>query len=1303
MSSSPPPPALDHFDIGEIAGKGGMGIVYRARDRRTGAPVALKVIRVQTAADQERFLREGKVLADLRHPGIVAYVEHGATADGQLYLAMEWLEGEDLRARLSRHALPIDASVRLARQVAATLGAVHARGLVHRDIKPSNIFLVGGKVDRVKLLDFGVVRLDESHRLTQTGVLVGTPGFMAPEQARGQRDIDARADVFSLGCVLYACLAGRAPFVGPGLVAMLAKTLLEDPPSLREQRPAVPEALEALLSRLLEKDRDARPANGKEVDTALASLAPVTDADGPPSLAQDSLAVTGDEQRYVSVAMCMPPDARSSSVPSSVPGSAPEDERLRAAVAPFGARIDWLADGTAVVTLASQGTATDQAVRAARCALAMRSPLPRARVALATGRMSAAHPRAPVGEVIDRASELLRIESAEAPPSVRGHRASPIVTDDVTAALLGAGFDVSGGPGATKLLLGERETGEVRTLLGKLTPCVGRELPMRLLLSAYDECVRGPSATALLVTSAAGMGKSRLRYEFLDRVAARPDWPEVWIARGDPLRVGSPFGLVADALRRLSGVREGESPDAQRKKLRALVARHVLGADLDRVSSFLGEIVDVPFPSDDSAELEAARQSLVLMGDQMQRAWEDLLAAECADHPVVLVLEDLHWGDLPSVKLVDAALRNLSEHRFLVLALARPEVHALFPRLWAERGVMHIRLDPLDAKACERLAREVVGSTMTEERVQRLAERSAGNAFYLEELLRSAVEGRTDAPDTVLAMAQSRFERLDGESRRVLRAASVFGDAFWRDGVAELLGDLSGAPLDERLAELARDELITRRSGGRFPLQAEYAYRHGLLREAAYATLTDRDRQAAHRVARAWLSKVGESEAMVLAEHCERGGEPLRAVRHHLHAAEHALEGNDFATVISTAGRAIACGADEDTRASLKTLETEARYWLGDYTGVDACGAEALTLLRAGSRRWCRVMADVLVAAARRGDAERLSACTAEALEAWAPEGRGDRRAGLASLLAQAAAQNCFAGRLDVVRRVVARIEELAEERGLREPSLQAWVEDARSTAAMTVGSLAECVQHSSSAAGHFRSVGDVRNAAVQQGYTGYGYLELGLYEDAEHWLRDALAASRRLGLTHVAATAEHNLGLTLAMEGRIDEARATESSAIRAFELLDDQRLLHGSERYMAKIELRAGDFEAAERWLRRGLPASTSTLPSRAKVLAALSRALLARGGRQAEARAMAAEAYGILEIVGSLDSEEAVVRLAWAEALQAGHEDDPARVVIAAARDWLVARAARISDPDWRASFLERVPENARILKLAGDRRA
>jgi len=262
------------FEIIGEAARGGMGTVFRARDRRDRRDVALKVLRVDALDNVARFEREAALLAELRHPNIVEYISHGATPDGLRYLVMEWVEGETLAHRLAHAGLTGPAIIAMAIQLCRALAAIHARDLVHRDLKPSNIMLVGGDAAQVRLVDLGIARrTSEAGRLTRTGVVVGTAGYLAPELVRGRSAaLDGRADLFALGCVLHECFAGVATFHGDSTLAVCAKVLLHDPPPLRALAPSTPPALDELVSALLARRPDQRPASAAAVERALTEL-----------------------------------------------------------------------------------------------------------------------------------------------------------------------------------------------------------------------------------------------------------------------------------------------------------------------------------------------------------------------------------------------------------------------------------------------------------------------------------------------------------------------------------------------------------------------------------------------------------------------------------------------------------------------------------------------------------------------------------------------------------------------------------------------------------------------------------------------------------------------------------------------------------------------------------------------------------------------------------------------------------------------------------------------------------------------
>jgi serine/threonine protein kinase/tetratricopeptide (TPR) repeat protein len=258
----------DRFVIERSVASGGMGTIFRGVDQGSGATVGIKTVRI--AGGSDRFEREIQILAALKHPGIVAYLGHGRVGN-ELYLVMEWLEGEDLGARLAGGNLSLEDAVAIGVQVAAALGAAHGQGIVHRDVKPSNVFLADGRIDRVKLLDYGIARRAGMETLTGVGSVLGTPAYMAPEQARGERDIDARADVYALGALLFHCITGRPPFAGATINELIVATLHRTAPRLGDLVDVAPE-LEALVAQMLEKDPWRRPSNGDAARAALVAL-----------------------------------------------------------------------------------------------------------------------------------------------------------------------------------------------------------------------------------------------------------------------------------------------------------------------------------------------------------------------------------------------------------------------------------------------------------------------------------------------------------------------------------------------------------------------------------------------------------------------------------------------------------------------------------------------------------------------------------------------------------------------------------------------------------------------------------------------------------------------------------------------------------------------------------------------------------------------------------------------------------------------------------------------------------------------
>lgn len=1127
------------FELVRLAGTGGMGEIYEARELATGERLAVKVLRAGREEAAERFERESQILSTSSHPHIVRYVARGALPTGEPWLVMEWLEGEDLASRLRRGPLGVVEGVRLLRAAAEALGAMHARGVVHRDVKPSNLFLVGGRIEGLKVLDFGIAQLPGASRLTDTGLILGTPGYMAPEQARDRESVDARADVFSLGAVLFECLTGRPAFRGGTFLAVMSKTLFDEPPRLREFVPGAPEALEALLARMLSKHPEDRPADGGAVAFALSNAWLTGDAMAPE---RPRGAITGSERRTV-----------------------------------------------------------------------------------------------------------VRRQIADGP----------------------------------------------RRLLGKPTPFVGRERDLGMVTQLFDECVADGVAHAVLVVAPPGMGKTRLSYEFLRMLRARSEPPSIWNARADPLRQSSALGLLGQALRVACGLREGPPLEARQDELLARITER-MGPAGRPVAELLGEIVGVPFPDAENTKLREARKNAQLLADRIQDAWLSFLQAECAAAPVLLVLDDLQWSDRPTVQLVDAALRECRGSPLFVLALGRPEVHDLFPNLWSKRRFYELRLRKLGMKASEELVRCVLGEAASEDTVARICALSDGNAFYLEELIRATGESRTTLPETVVSMVQSRLLQLDGTARRMLRAASVFGETFWAGGVAALIGDSHHVTeMQAGFARLIDGELVVRARESRFSGEEEFRFRHALLREGAYSMLLGEDRALGHLLAGQWLEQRGEKDPAVLAEHFERGGDLARACHYHARAAERSFMHFDLDGVLVHVERGVACGATGEELLTLRSWQLMAHDFQGSFTEeVLRLAEEARAMARPGSAAWYRishVLCSHCMLTGRRAHAVEL----AREIAATSPD--ASAYAVVLELLVVVVGGLAVAGERSVARDMldyVQRVEVRLKETDLLE-RCHAWQTRAWYLMVLDHDPWTSFVLFQKAAAG-FTEVEDLRQKVFVETGATVVLFWMGQREASIELARKTLALARRVRDPLVLTYAQSALQWALLEDARhVEEQIRLSRESIHVYP--GPSLFSTFAHVCLSSAALHEGDLASAEaeaRMARDGM----ATMPSYRLLASSYLVTALLRQGRAAEAREIAEEDLGRLEGSGSMGIGESRFRLAVVEARRATGDTTAAREACVEARAVLVATAARIEDPAFRRSFLEDVPAHRRMVALA-----
>ncbi len=1282
-----------------FVGHGGMGSIYRAADALSGQSVALKLLHAESSEALLRFHREASVLAGLHHPGIVSYVAHGTAEDGRPFLAMQWLEGEDLAQRIARQPLSAEESLALLRHAAQALAAAHQRGIIHRDLKPSNLFLRDRRPEDVVLVDFGLARhVLPSTAMTGSQVVLGTPGYMAPEQISSQGPLTPAADIFSLGCVLYECLTGKPPFAAPHFVAALAKILFTEPEPLRSLRPELPVALEQLLSRMLARQPERRLADAPSLVAALESIRAVRLEEPQataPAPGPAPRGVIGGEQQLVSVLLAAP---RGTPAPSAGQGDTWQSlrETLRHLLSPHGAQVELLADGALVVTLvATHGSATDPAALAARCALLLQERSPDAAVVLTTGR-GRLDPHRPVGEAMDRAGELMH-EWQHLPADT----SSRVLLDEVTAGLLGPGFQLTRAHSDLFLLQGEQlGADETRPLLGKPTPCVGREQELALLELAFNTCVQESAAQAVLVKAPAGMGKSRLRHEFLRRLKRQEQPVLVLMGRGDPMSAGSADGLLGQALRRLCGITGVEPLDVRRERLSQGLARHLSASQAQEVTSFLGELCGIPFPDTHHPRLSTARGNPQLLSTHVGRALVAFLRAECAHQPVLLILEDLHWGERLTLRLLDEALRELAEQPFMVLALARPEVEHLLSEPWTQR-MQEIPLRGLNRKAEARLVREVLGANVPDTAVDRLVEQAAGSPLFLEELIRAEAEGRGEsAPQTVLAMIQARIGGLEPQARQVLLAASFSSRSFCAGGLMPLLGDEFSRPeLEHWMQRLVEQEWVERQAVSRFPHESEYRFRHALVRDAAYGLVPDSNKPTGHRLMGEWLERSGDGDPRILAEHYRLGQQSERAIHFYVLAAEQHFDRHDMQGMERSMEAALALGPGEEARMRLRVLRATAAFWMDDFVTLGELGRAVLPSLKAGSSRWNKLVGGLSLGCALGGQKEYLLPLCRQLLDAEPePEARSSYFLALCFM-------GCMTAYVGAIRESAAcfeRLERTGQDVLARDGIVRGWqgISYSFRDLCLTDGPW-RALDWARQAEQVLEEVGSDRDGVAALTWASQALLALGQPEEALACVRRSVAMAERVAQPFPVTHARQTLALILA--ARTEPSYQQEArELVREWVETQTPNRVHLGTAYLvlARVAATQGAVDEAVSQAQKACEVLEPFAPFVGMARWLLAALLLAQG-RVAEARQGVELALRDVAATGDEGAAKVGLLQVLADACFSQGDIAAGEDALRSALQCLRSRAEAIPEVAVRERFLRHVPENARVLDLARQR--
>ncbi|AUX44311.1 serine/threonine protein kinase [Sorangium cellulosum] len=1203
-----PPPLIPGFRVEGLLGQGGFARVYAATRDGDGRPVALKVARRQ---DDDRMAREAAALARVGPPRVPALLGRGRAADGRPFLALERLQGGSLASYLAAlpgaGAAPLDEAAALAGALAAALDVVHDAGLVHRDLKPENVWL--RPCGEVALIDFGLAALSRGARadggaegelgadLTRTGAILGTAAYMAPEQHLGAAGVDARADIYALGAVIFELLTGRPPFVGEAAEVRQAHVARRpEPPS--SFAPLPPAADEAVL-RCLAKDPAARPARAGDVARALAEAleARETSASGRADRAHVH-PVGGDVRTAGGDVRTAAPGQRRPVALLALRTREHSGAFAESARGEGGVLARFRGEHTVLAFPAAEspGAGVHAAVRAARRLAAAGLAEPPLVVHLALLRV-----REGTHGVTLAGSALETAETWGADPGNAGAAPPAILTAEAQRALAESAHDTPPDPRETPP--DPRETPpDVRDLppgeAGE-TPLRGRDRALAAALAAAQAALAGGGPALVTAFGAEGHGKTR----FLGALAAALRAGGATVHAAAALRPeAAERGATLVALLRIaldlpaSGERDDAAGAALARRLGAPEAARAWPA----VGLAFGQI----------AARDPAAAPLLAAAGARRHAEARALAAALAAAPVVLLLDDADLADAAALDAIELATAEGSPARLAVVLAARPSIASLRPGL-GERAARRLALDlgPLDAEAAGALLQDHLRPVEFIPRavLDHLHALARGVPRDLVEVacalrvggaIRRARggEGWALAPDELLSLSAAPLgERLAARALAalppplvdLLERAAILGDDLTP---AELEATLraEGAPppagaLDPGvgLARLARAGVLVALPAS----PPRYTFRHPLLREAVEARVPPARRRALHgAVLRCLLDAPPAAGARArIARHAAAAGDAAAAAAAHAELAEEALARHDVVEAeqrFTAALRLLDGGDGGDAAARARALagRGRARYRLQrlDESLADLRAARALAEAAGDRARAAELLLEEATALDWLEDFPASAAAAARAAELCA--GLGDARLDARCLLASGRS-DCRGQRVDEGIPKVERAARDALALGDHEAHVIARLVLVPSLS--VAGRLDEAERHGEAVVEACLRAGDVFHLCGAYINRVFMWMKRHAEDRALADQREAVRLARELGHAQLERWATLNLAEMRYWMGALDEALPLARRSLDLQRRYFNQRPSPDDLLLLARIQLARGEHDDAARCL--------------------------------------------------------------------------------------------------------------------------
>ena len=1012
---------LRAYEITEEIGSGGMATVFRAYQPSMDRHVAIKVIRTSILHDKglkERFQREARLIARLEHPHLLPVYDFDGEHDPP-YIVMRYLEGGTLKQVRQQGSVPRDEFLYILRQLAGALDYAHRQNVVHRDLKPSNVMI--DREGNAFLTDFGIARAAGGDKdLTGTGLMIGTPGYMAPEQARGDGQADKAADIYSLGVMAFEVLTGTPPYDHENSFDIILAHMNSPVPKASERAPDLPKAVDAVLAQALAKEPQKRFASATEFVDGLTRALEIKPSEARAAL-QSMTQTLSVDQLAAFRAQKGESDTPSSGTPSDqqrqmtamsvdvkelaeiLYESGADAERVKATLDTLWASFADLAkqsggalhsrvEAAGLFLWGRDRAREDDAENAIRAALSMRlRTLGETRRVLGAGweptdenplPFAAGITTGPV--LLEREAESGTYNASGAPITLAGRLkesapAGGVIVAHETFTLVRGVFTVS--PREPLRVRGRKDPIETYLVTavrprafrsramgieGVETRMIGREIELRLLQEALTLTLEDGETQVVTVVGEAGVGKSRLLFEFSSWTDVMDETVLFFQARATQPSMLQPYSLTRDLFSFRFQILDSDPLSVVHEKFVKGV-EEFLGAGSERKAIMIGQLVGFDFTS--KPEVKAALSD----GETFRRTAQEYLgeffkAASQVD-PVMIHIEDIHWADDRSLDLINNLVRDNTNLPLFVLCMARPSLYERRPQ-WGEGQRFHerIQLEPLSQLSSRRLVRELLKNVPEVPAALRdlIVDRADGNPFYIEELIKALIDDRVivkgdpwtvdhtrlstvRVPATLTGVLQTRLDTLPPALHQLLQRASVVGRIFWDAAAIHLSQQSAGITADEvqdMLANLRDREMILQREESGFAGTVEYVFRHAILRDVTYDTLIPRQRRALHKLVADWLMEIGGERAgehtLLVAEHYARAEEASLAADQLANAGRRALELSaldEAGTLIQRAHELVAGPEHTEQRIRVDLLR-------GELEGIRTSYGKAVEILK---------------------------------------------------------------------------------------------------------------------------------------------------------------------------------------------------------------------------------------------------------------------------------------------------------------------------------------------------------------------